>query len=149
MEKICCGFGHRKIIRKKEVEDIIFETVLDLISKNRVTEFMIGENGDFDSCFLSAVMRAKRKYPDVKLTLVLPYFSNKLNRDKEYYVSFYDDVIIPTEVVGCHYKEAIKKRNQWMIDNTLYVISYIRKNEGGAFSATNYAKKNNKYIISI
>lgn len=54
----------------------------------------------------------KKKYPTIKLILVLPYITNELNENKEYYISTFDDVIIPEELMGVHYKAAIEKRNQ-------------------------------------
>lgn len=59
----------------------------------------------------------KRKYPglSIRLVLVIPYMTHQLNRDKEYYEASYDDIVIPSELIGIHYKAAIKKRNRWMV----------------------------------
>lgn len=41
--------------------------------------------------------------------LVLPYLTHEINRDKEYFEAYYDDIVVPTELMGVHYKVAIKK----------------------------------------
>ena len=71
------------------------ELIEDLILYHGVTEFWTGGMGSFDGCFASEVLRLKKKYPNIKLILVKPYFSNKLNTYKEYYERIYDDIIIP------------------------------------------------------
>ena len=150
MRKTCCGFGHRKLHESAEnVTDKLYNVILNLISEENVSEFMTGEMGDFDTCFSSAVKRAKKLYPNIKLILVMPYFQNKVNTNKDYYETFYDDIIIPDEAFGCYYKTAITKRNRWMIDNSEYVVSYIRKDHGGAFTAVSYAVRHDKTIIPV
>ena len=34
--------------------------------------------------------------------------TNDVNTDRDYYAAMYDDVIIPDELAGIHYKAAIK-----------------------------------------
>ena len=54
--------------------------------------------------------------------LVLPYLTHEINRDKEYFEAYYDDIVVPTELMGVHYKAAIKKRNRWMVDRADVVL---------------------------
>ena len=61
----------------------------------------------------------------------------------------YDDVIIPPELIGVHYKAAIKARNRWMIDNSDVVMVYTIRDYGGAFDAMKYAIKNGRNVIKI
>ena len=61
----------------------------------------------------------------------------------------YDDVIIPPELIGVHYKAAIKARNRWMIDNSDVVMAYTIRDYGGAFDAMKYAIKNGRNVIKI
>ena len=105
--------------------------------------------GNFDGSFSSAVRGLQRKYPDIKLILVKPYFSNELNTNKEYYEYTYDGVVIPDVVVGVHPKAAIKKRNRWMVENSDVVVTYVFKDYGGAYDAKKYAEKLDKKVISV
>lgn len=106
--------------------------------------------GDFDKMFSAAVWKAKvHSSPDIKLILVKPYFSNELNTNREYYESYYDNLVIPCELLGEHYKSAIKKRNRWMVDQCEYVIGCVFKDYGGAYAVLKYDSKQNKLFIKI
>ena len=104
---------------------------------------------EFDNLFSSAVHNAKKTYPNIKLICVKPYFTNDINTGRDYYNAMYDDVIIPPEIIGVHYKSAIKARNQWMIDNSNIVLIYTVRNYGGAYEAQKYSERNNKQIIML
>ena len=105
--------------------------------------------GEFDSLCSSAVRKAKKSHPHIKLICVKPYFTNDINTDSDYYNAMYDDVIIPPELIGVHYKAAIKARNRWMIDNSDVILIYTVRNYGGACEAKRYAQHENKAIIII
>ena len=105
--------------------------------------------GDFDSLFSSAVRRAKKTYPHIKLICIKPYFTNDINTNRDYYTALYDDIIIPDELAGIHYKAAIKARNRWMIDNSEIILIYTIRNYGGAYDALKYAERKGKCIIKI
>lgn len=144
--KACCGFGHRNV----------FENISDKIDKaveyaiNEGCElFYTGGMGEFDSLFSSAVRKAKKSCPSIKLICVKPYMTKEINESKDYYAAIYDDVIIPQELMGIHYKKAITARNRWMIENSDIVISYTIRDHGGAYTALKYAEQNKKIIIYI
>jgi uncharacterized phage-like protein YoqJ len=43
----------------------------------------------------------------------------------------------------------MQKRNQFMVDNSSVLISYLRENKGGTLNTVNYAKKKNIKIIEV
>lgn len=132
------------------IENDLFMAINDLINKNGVKLFYTGGMGEFDDMFSATVKKTKiRHHNDVKLILVKPYFSNEINTNKEFYEQYYDDVIIPCELLETHPKAAIKKRNQWMIDESDYVIGGVYKDYGGAYDAIRYAAKQGKLYINI
>jgi uncharacterized phage-like protein YoqJ len=143
--KICTCFGHRETY--KDFSRILSELLEDLILSQGVTEFWTGGMGNFDGSFASAVRALKRKYPDIKLILIKPYFSNELNTNKEYYEFTYDDVVIPDVLAGVHPKSAITKRNRWMAENSDFVVTYVYRDFGGAYDAKKYALKLGKTVF--
>lgn len=144
--KICCAFGHREVLH--DIRDKLHLLVKGAIEQGcRI--FYTGDMGDFDRMFSYAVNRLKKLHPDVKLICVKPYFTNGINTKGEYYSDVYDDVIIPDELSFHHYKTAIKKRNEWMVNKSDIVLFYLRKDHGGAFTAYKYAQKHNKTLIKI
>jgi nucleoside 2-deoxyribosyltransferase len=77
------------------------------------------------------------------------YISNKLNTEKAYYEYYYDEIIIPEELCGVHYKAAIQKRNRWMVDRADCLIAYLFRDFGGAYETVKYAKKQGKPVINL
>lgn len=144
--KACCGFGHRTVLAN--IKDSLYAAILKA-AEDSCEIFYTGAMGDFDAQFSNSVRRAKTIYPQIKLICVKPYFTNDLNTNKEYYAALYDDVVIPTEIIGLHYKSAIKARNRWMVDNSDLIISYVTRDYGGAADAIKYANNQNKHIINI
>lgn len=146
MKKACCGFGHRNVF--ENIEDKLYTAVMNAAERG-CEIFYTGAMGEFDSLFSSAVRKAKKTYPNIKLICVKPYFTNDINIDKDYYAALYDDIIIPDELAGIHPKAAIKARNRWIIDNSDIVLIYTVRNFGGAYEAKRFAERNGKRLIKI
>ena len=93
----------------------------------------------------------KRKYPErsIRLVRVLPYLTHEINRDKEYFESYYDDIVVPMELMGVHYKAAIKKRNRWMVDQADKILAYIYRDFGRAFDTIKYAYRMGKPVLNF
>ena len=110
-------------------------------------EFYIGRNGEFDE-FAASVIKRVRKDVDLSntaLILVLPYNSAKI----EDYEKYYDEITIPDVLWNLHPKGAIKKKNEWMVEQADLVIGYVEREEGGAYTALKYAKKLEKEVINL
>ena len=68
--KGCFFIGHREA--SEEIYPALYAAVEQHILEYGVTEFIVGHYGGFDRLAASAVKEAKRFYPEVKLTLLLP-----------------------------------------------------------------------------
>lgn len=146
----CTFAGHREVYQLKIDEEI--ENAIDnLLQTDSEFVFYTGGMGDFDNKCASAVRAAKRKYPnkEIRLALVLPYMSNRLNTDKDYYQYYYDEIIIPAELAGVYYKAAITMRNRWLVDRVDCVIAYVNRDYGGALETVKYARKQGKPVINL
>lgn len=143
---VCSGFGHRDVF--DNIGSKINAAVIDAAEQG-CDVFYTGAMGDFDSLFSSAVRKAKATYSNIKLICVKPYMTADINENKEYYECSYDDVIVPDELAGIHFKAAIKARNRWIVDQSDIVIGYSIRDYGGASTAIEYAKKLNKFVILI
>ena len=146
MIKACCGFGHREVFHdiRAEIYNIIFDA-----AEQGCAVFYTGAMGEFDMIFSSAVRQVRLRKPYIKLICVQPYLTQKINEDREYLYSLYDDIIVPTELADIHPKAVITKRNQWMIRQSDYVIVYTIRNYGGAYKAMRYAERQNKQVIRL
>lgn len=147
MERICSFFGHRDVFCN--LSDELYKAIETAITEHSITTFYVGDRGNFDRQASGTVFAMKKKYKNIRLVLVLPYFTNKLNEYRKAYEEQYDEIIIPSILDGVHPKGAITKRNRWMVDESELIISYITRDFGGAYDTVKYAKKRNKRIINI
>ena len=149
-KKAVSCFGHREIapIDIVKLKNDLYKTLEQQIA-NDFEIFLSGGRSEFDDLFASVVRTLKNSYSHIKLILVEPYFSNSLNLNKQYYDIMYDSIIVPDELANVHYKKAITLRNQWMIDNSDLVISYVTRNYGGAYRSIKYAAQKNICVINF
>ncbi len=137
--------GHREIY-VTEIYEKVQEIVKDLVENKGVDTFYSGNMGEFDKLCEKAVRALKEEY-DIKLYWVAAYFMEKMNKEKEELERLYDGIIVP-DLGQVHYKQAILKRNFWMVDKSDYVISYVYREFGGAYKTLRYAEKVGKTIMS-
>lgn len=146
----CMFAGHREVYQSG-MEARLDAEMEKLLQTDNEFLFLNGGMGQFDRMGAGAVRAAKRRHPEkhITLELVLPYLSNRLNRDKEYYRFYYDRIVIPEGLEMIHYKAAIQRRNRWMTDRSDIVIAYICRNFGGALATVKYAQKQGKQVINL
>ena len=130
--------GHRRLDNITTVENEIEVLARDLLKQKEYVEFYVGRNGDFDIAAASAIKRAQRTLGNHNstLTLVLPYHA----KDELYYAQYYDEILFPLPE-KCHFKTAITKRNQWIIEHSELLIAYVESTTGGAYQTLKYAEK--------
>ncbi len=131
--------GHREVDDFSFVEEQVYDIVADLIRSKEYVEFYVGRNGEFDTLVASVIKRAKREIWDCNssLILVLPYHvANTEDLEK-----FYDEVVCPQELDGVHYKSAITKRNEWLVENTDLLVAYVVRSYGGTAQCLKKAKQ--------
>ena len=146
-ERICCGFGHRVLLM--DLEKPLREVLERLMAERDVRVFYTGGMGEFDELFARTVRSMKREYPSLRLVLVMPYLTERLNMDKMFYESLYDEILIPAELDSVHPKAAIGLRNRWMVDHSDFVVAAIHRDFGGAAEAVLYAEERSKEVLQI
>lgn len=146
--KTCTFAGHREVFASG-VEADIDSAIESILANDSDFVFYTGGMGEFDSKCSAAVRKAKRTHPekDIKLFLVEPYMKTEINESKDYYEAFFDGIIIPAELAGVHFKNAISQRNKWMIDRSDYLIAFVYRDFGGAYEAMKYAKRKGRIVI--
>lgn len=114
---------------------------------NGVDTFLNGGQGSFDYICARAVYQLKRKYPQIKSVLVIPYHNFRIF-DK----TLFDGIInsdTSNSISYIGYKSAIPKRNSFMIENASTAICYVTHISGGAYKSYQVAKKKGLRIINI
>lgn len=131
--------GHSQLEEPEKIKVWLKKIIEDLIKQGAKT-FYLGGYGQFDVMAASVLYKMKKQHCNIEIILVLAY------PDKKYDASIYDSSIYPPlENIPRRY--AILKRNEYMIDISDIVISYVKYNYGGAYTTLKYARRKNKQII--
>lgn len=131
--KSCFMFGHADC--PDSMLPKIEEAIVNCYS-NGVTAFYVGSRGRFDRLAATAVKRVKQQYSNIRLYLLLAYHPAERpvdpwdGFDGSYYPPF-ENVPRPFAIVRC---------NQYMVDNSDYLICYV-KHVGNTRNLLEYAQK--------
>ena len=96
---------------------------------------------------VATVLReVKLHNPQILYWIVLAYLPEK----KQEYNPLSDiETIYPEGLEYTPRRFAISKRNQWMVQQSDYVIAYVEHSFGGAAQFTEYAQKKNRMVINL
>ena len=152
-EYTCCFSGHRKLPILKYLR-IRFKTYREIcrLIETGVIYFGCGGAIGFDTLAAKCVLKAKKKYPHIKLIMVYPckdqtlYWSKKNKRSYEIIKSQCDKYIYITEKYSF---DCMYKRNKHLVDNSNYCICYLTQQKGGTYQTVNYAYKKGLTVINI
>lgn len=112
-----------------------------------VKEFIVGHYGGFDRLAALAVKEAKRLYPEVKLTLLLPYHPAERPIPTP---DGFDSTFYPPGMESVPRKIAIARVNRYVVDHVDYLIAYAWHPASNARELVEYAKRREKRdLISI
>ena len=67
---------------------------MKLIIEENVSEFWVGNYGNFDGLSAKAVRYLKEKHPDIQINLVSPYLTSDIYEYKELYYKKYDHILM-------------------------------------------------------
>lgn len=114
----CTFFGHRDC--PETMKPKLREVLVDLITNHGVDMFYVGHQGQFDAYVHSELRRLKQDYPQINYAVVLAYMPGKKTE--------YDDcsdTMLPEGIESVHPHYAISWRNNWMLRQSEYVVTYI------------------------
>ena len=133
--KSCFFIGHREA--SEEIYPVLYAAVEQHILDYGVTEFIVGHYGGFDHLAASAVKEAKRFYPEVRLTLLLPYHpaEQPIPTPNGFNGTFY-----PPWMESVPRKAAIIRANRYIVDHVDYLIAYAWHPASNARDLVEYAR---------
>ena len=70
-------------------------------------------------------------------------------KNQESFEAYYDAIELCEESNKTHFKGAIQKRNQCMIDRADLVVVYVNHSSGGSYQAMHYAERKGKRILNL
>ncbi len=141
-------FGHSDFIKTDEYEQVVLDILEEKVG-NRSAEMYLGGYGSFDSFAYDCCKKYQKNHPNTSLIFVTPYLSEAYQRNHlDFFKTIYDSIIYP-ELEDKPKKFAISYRNKYMAEKADFIIVYIIRSHGGAYSAYNHAKRKNKEIFNI
>ena len=142
MTKTCCFFGHREVTHN--IRGRLTAIIEKLITENGVTNFYVGNQGQFDSMVYSVLKELKVKYPHIRYAVVLAYMPDSYIKEV-----YGEDTLFPDDMESVPKKYVISKRNDWMIQHSDYAVCYVHKITGGAAKFRAKAEKKGLKVIDV
>ena len=132
----CFFIGHREA--PDALLPMLEEAVERHIVEYGVTDFMVGNYGQFDALAARAVIDAKKRHPEVTLTLLLPYhpFDRPIPTPEGYDGTFY-----PPGMETVPRRAAIVRANRYMVDHSSLLIAYVWHAASNARDILEYAQR--------
>lgn len=134
--KSCFFIGHKEA--SEEIHSALYAAVEQHIVEYGVTEFIVGHYGGFDHLAALAVKEVKRFYPEVRLTLMLPYHPAERPIPTP---DGFDSTYYPPGMENVPRKVAIVRANWYMVDHTDFLIAYAWHPASNARDLLEYARK--------
>ena len=138
----CTFFGHRECLDSSKIQ--LREVLIELIANHDVDMFYVGNQGRFDAIVRSVLRELKKEYPQINYAVVLAYIPGKQTEYDDY-----SDTMLPEGIESVHPRYAISWRNNWMLRQSDYVVTYITHSWGGAAKYAARAKCQGKCIYSL
>ena len=106
--------------------------------------FYVGHQGQFDAYVHSELKKLKQKYQQINYAVVLAYMPGKKTEYDDY-----SDTMLPEGIESVHPHYAISWRNNWMLKQSDYVVTYITHSYGGAARYANKAEKQGHTVVNV
>lgn len=152
--KVACFSGHRNLPKDRtELQTNLEKAIIELIERE-VVFFGNGGALGFDQLAAETVLQLKEEYPHIRLVMVLPCPPEQQSlkwddEQKKRYFRILEQadkvrVLSPRYTSSC-----MHERNRHMVDNSAYLICYLRKSDGGTFYTVNYAEQKGLEILRL
>lgn len=138
----CTFFGHRDC--PDEIKSKLRTILVALITDRNVNMFYVGNQGQFDAIVRSVLRELKEEYPQFNYSVVLAYMPSEQTEYEDY-----SDTMLPEGIESVHPRYAISWRNNWMLQQSDYVVTYITHSWGGAAKYAERAKRQQKTVINV
>lgn len=136
---ICTFFGHKDC--PESLKPHLREALLDLILNYGVDTFYVGNQGCFDTLVRQALRELAEEYPHICYAVVLAYLPSKQTGGS--------DTLLPEGIETIHPRYAISWRNNWMLRQAEFVVTYITHPWGGAAKYVKKAANSGKIVINL
>lgn len=158
--KTCCFTGHRpqklgygeNSIQCDELKSKLEELIKNLIEKEGVTHFISGVALGVDTYAANIVLNLKAQYLDITLECAIPCETQAVKwneRDRDIYYDLLAKCDKETLLQQNYTSDCMQKRNEYMVDNSDYVIAVWNGKPSGTGNTVKYARNNKKAVLLI
>ena len=137
---ICTFFGHSDA--PEAVKPALKAAIIELIEKENVTGFYVGNHGNFDRMAIS-ILSELEKTRSIRFFVVLAY------QPTEKESAYLAHTVLPDGIETAPPRFTINYRNRFMLENADFVITYVTHSWGGAAKYKQMAEKKQKRIIEL
>lgn len=140
----CTFFGHRECSAsiKPKLRAVV---VVELIVRYGVDRFYVGRQGAFDAMARSVLRELAEVHPHISYAVVL----ERLPEPRDKAVWDFSDTIFPEGLEAVPSRFAISRRNEWMLKQSDFVVTYITHNWGGAAQYAEKAQRQDKRVLNL
>ena len=138
----CTFFGHREC--PDSIKTQLRAVLINLITNHDVDMFYVGNQGRFDVIVRGVLWELKKEYPQIDYAVVLAYMPGKRTEYDDY-----SNTILPEGIEFVHPRYAISWRNNWMLRQSDYVVTYIAHSWGGAAQYAAKAARQGKSVVNL
>lgn len=140
---VCTFFGHRDC--PETIRPRLRAAVVKLIEQHGVDRFYVGRQGAFDAMARVVLQELAVEYPHISYAVVL----ERLPGPRDRAVWDFSDTIFPEGLETVLPRFAISKRNDWMLKQADFVVTYITHNWGGAAQYAEKAHRQGKRVLNL
>ncbi len=137
----CSFFGHS--VCPESIQPKLKTVIENLINNHNVKDFLLGDHEKFDVLVLKTIKELSSVY-DIKYKVVLSYMPQSYS-----YFGTDSNSVYMEEMASVHKKFAIEFRNNYLVKNCDYFITYITHSYGGAAKFAKKAQSKNKVVINL
>lgn len=138
----CTFFGHRECPDSIKIQ--LRAVLIDLLTNHDIDMFYVGNQGRFDAIVRGILRELKIEYQQINYAVVLAYMPGKQTEYDDF-----PDTMIPEGIESVHPRYAISWRNNWMLRQSDYVVTYITHSWGGAAQYAAKAARQGKTVINL
>ncbi len=137
--KTCTFFGHRDA--PQSLRASLKLKITQLIIQQGVYCFYVGNQGQFDAMVLSVLQELAAEFTHIRYYVVFAYLPDAKTPA--------ENAILPEGIEFVHPKSAIPMRNEWMIERSDFVITYVTRFRSGAAKFKAMAEQYGKNVYNL
>ena len=139
---VCTFFGHGECY---SLDAAVLRGAIEELIKQGITEFVVGNHGQFDSMVFSCMQELSKDYPEISYSVALAY----LPTHKQEYDIYQGHGFYPEGQEVGPAKFAIERRNRYLISVSDVCLCFINRTFGGAYKFARMAKHHGLQVINL